>query len=821
MNTLRQRIEKGFADFAGLVFRHRIKTLVVSAVIIGTLLSQLPHIALDPSMEGFLHPEDPALKTYNAFRDQFGRDEVIIVGLRPDNVFDLKFLQTLKAIHEELEATVPYLDEVTSLINARNTRGDGDELIVEDLLEEWPRTAEELAQIRKRAMAHPMYRNLLLSKDGTFTTIIVRTQASTGPGSDDDILQGFDNPSGEDEPEAITGTRYLTDAQNTEVVEAVDKVVQKYKSQGQHIYLAGTPVVTHFLKWAMIKDMRKFMTLLVSVVAVAIFAMFHRISAVLLSLGVVVLSFLSTLSFMAFTGTALKIPTQVLPSFVLAVGVGTSIHILAIFYHRLEKGDPKREAIIYALGHSGLAILMTNMTTAAGLLSFAGADVAPVADLGIFASVGVMLSLLYTVILLPPLISFVPFRSRHASRIAKNGSRMDRLLETISRIATTHPRKILGISTVVILLSIAGATQIRFSHYPLLWFKADNPIRRDTEMIDTTMRGSMTIEVVLDTGEENGWHSPDRINRLAAADAAMEALTYDNNYVGKAFSLTTILKEINQALNENRNEAYVIPDDSDLIAQEFLLFENSGSDDLEDFVDSRFSKARFTMKFPFKDAVHYKPFQRMIEAYFHKNFPNIDLKFTGMISLLARTISNTITSLAESYAIAMVVITCMMVLLIGRVRIGLLSMIPNLAPILLMMGVIGAFHFPMDMFTMMVASIAIGLAVDDTIHFMHNFRRYYEASGDPRQAVHETLHTAGRAMLVTTVVLSMGFFIYMFASLNNIIRFGFLTGITLIAALLSDYFLGPALMVMVNKKKEGNEIQTDRWTVHRTSATDP
>jgi len=173
-----------------------------------------------------------------------------------------------------------------------------------------------------------------------------------------------------------------------------------------------------------------------------------------------------------------------------------------------------------------------------------------------------------------------------------------------------------------------------------------------------------------------------------------------------------------------------------------------------------------------------------------------------MISLLASTISNTINSLAKSYAIAMVVITCMMVLLIGRLRIGLLSMIPNLAPILLMMGIIGAFNFPMDMFTMMVASIAIGLAVDDTIHFMHNFRRYYEASGDPHQAVYETLNTTGRAMLVTTIVLSTGFFIYMFASLNNIIRFGFLTGITLIAALLSDYFLAPALMVMVNKKKE-------------------
>ena len=801
MRNIRLRIEKGFAALAASIFTHRIKTLMLSGIITAALFTQLPHISLDTSMEGFLHPDDPALTAYNEFRSQFGRDEVIIIGFHPDNVFDLTFLNTLKAMHRELEEKVPHLDEVTSLINARNTRGEGDKLIVEDLLEEWPRSREALAKARQRALSNQMYRNILLSKDGTFTTIIVRTNAVSDQSSEIEILEGFDGDSLEDETQSLSATAYLSDKENTQVVEAVDAIVQKYKSQGHKIWLAGTPVVTHFLKWAMIRDMRKFMILVVAMISVALFAMFHRVSGILLPLLVVVLSFLSTLSIMAMTGTALKIPTQVLPSFILAIAVGTSVHILAIFYQRLEKGDAQKTAITYAMGHSGLAILMANMTTAAGLISFAAADVAPVADLGIYASVGIILSFVYTVLLLPALVALIPFGIKQASRATHNQVLMDRVLNAVSKIATTHPRKIVVISAVIIMISAMGASQIRFSHYPLKWFKAHNIIRKDTEAIDDAMRGSMTIEVVLDTGTENGWHNPERLKRLDAADAAMETLTHADNYVGKAFSLTTILKEINRALNENRKEAYTIPEDRDLAAQEFLLFENSGSDDLEDFVDSQFSKARFTMKFPFKDAVHYRPFQIMIREYFQKHFPDCQLKFTGMISLLARTISNTITSLAKSYAIAMVVITLLMILLIGRLRIGLLSMIPNLAPILLMMGIIGFFHFPMDMFTMMVASIAIGLAVDDTIHFMHNFRRYYEASGDPQKAVFETLHTTGRAMLVTTIVLALGFFIYMFASLNNIIRFGFLTGVTLIAALLADYFLAPALMVLVNKKK--------------------
>ena len=155
--------------------------------------------------------------------------------------------------------------------------------------------------------------------------------------------------------------------------------------------------------------------------------------------------------------------------------------------------------------------------------------------------------------------------------------------------------------------------------------------------------------------------------------------------------------------------------------------------------------------------------------------------------------------MAKSYITALLVITVLMVLLIGRIRIGLLSMIPNLVPILLMLGVIGATPIKMDLFTMMVASVAIGLAVDDTIHFMHNFRRYYEQNGDPKLAVHETLQTAGRAMLVTTIVLSLGFFIFVFATMNNLFNFGLLTAFTVLMALVADYLIAPALMVVVHR----------------------
>ncbi len=812
MTTIRNRLEKWFENLAHAIYRHRILTLIIMLALSGLLIVQIPKITIDTSTEGFLHEDDPALLAYNEFRDQFGRDEVIIVAIKATEVFDRRFLERLKALHEELEDKVPFIEDIISLINARNTRGESDELIVEDFLENWPSNQKELEIFKNRALSNPMYKNLLLSDDGRLTTIVIQTHSYTGLGQQVDALEGFeDNSPASDKnaKNAATAQGYLTDKENSQVVTAVQQIVKKYDASDFATYVAGSPVVTHFLKRAMISDMRKFVGLAVATVAVLLFLMFRRITGVVFPLFIVILSLLSTAGIMAVTGTAIKLPTQILPSFLLAVGVGTSVHILAIFFQRYREKENKEEAIAYALGHSGLAVVMTNVTTACGLMSFATSEVAPIADLGVFAGIGVLIAFINTIILMPALLALVPLRSRKNSDSSQKTTLMDRFLTLISHFSTGHPKAILIVSAVVICVSLAAAARIRFSHDPLGWFPVNNSIRVATEKLDHEMRGTINLEVIIDTAKENGLYDPDILNRLEEAAVFSEAQIYEDVFVGKAWSLTTILKEINRALNENRQEFYTVPQNKKLVAQEFLLFENSGSDDLEDVVDSQFSKARFSMKGPFQDAVHYATLLSVIERYFRAQFPDADITLTGMMVLLSKTISNAIHSMAKSYITALVVITILMMVLIGKVRIGLLSMIPNLMPILLMLGIIGATPISMDLFTMMVASIAIGLAVDDTIHFMHNFRRYYEQTGDPQLAVYKTLHTTGRAMLVTTIVLSIGFFIFVFAEMNNLLNFGLLTSFTILMALLADYLVAPALMVLVNPKVEqpkGGEV---------------
>ena len=372
-----------------------------------------------------------------------------------------------------------------------------------------------------------------------------------------------------------------------------------------------------------------------------------------------------------------------------------------------------------------------------------------------------------------------------------------------AHISTTYSKQIISVSAIIFFVAIFGLLKISFFHDPLKWIPETWETRQATELLDVEMKGTGVIEVVIDTGKENGLYDPKIIEALDKLHSNINKLELDGIFVGKSMSLIDVLKESNRALHANKAEFYTPPLNRELIAQELLLFENSGSDDLEDLVDSQFSKARFTIKTPWMDAARNTAFLNEIEKEFSSILGDTaSSSATGMGSLFGRTMNAAINSTKVSYLAAAVVITIMMILLLGDVKLGLVSMIPNLLPIIISLSVMGYFNMPLDMFTMLIGSIAIGLVVDDTIHFLHNFRRYHRESNDVRNAVEKTLLSTGRAIFVTTVVLCIGFFIFMTADMANVIRFGLITGTTIILALLSDLLLAPALMQVMYGKKQ-------------------
>ncbi len=812
MKRVTKKINRFFESLGDFFYVHKYVSIITMLSIAFALGLQLPGLKVDTTIEGFLREDDPALIKFYEFRKQFGRDDAIIIALNPPDIFSLNFLNILKSLHYELEDNVPYLNEITSMINARFTIGRGDELIVEDLLEKWPEDETQLEILREKVFANPLYKNTLISEDGKFTTITIKIESFINDETDSGTseLQDFNDDLFEDEL-----SEYITDAEETtsqseindqKIITSIKEIISDHRDLDFPVYLSGSPVINTELTEAMQRDMTLFMGLAILVISIFLYILFQSWHGVMLPLLVVILTLISTLGLMALSGTAIKLPSQIMPSFLLVVCVCDSVHILAIFYRSVMEGREKQKALREALGHSGTALLMTTVTTSGGLLSFANADIAPVADIGIFGPVGVLLAFIYTIVLLPPLLSIIPMKNSTPGEKAYNDKKgpgiIDGILTCFGNMAVNYPKTIIGVSLGLLCIAIASIPGLTLSHHPVLWLPENAEVRRATEIVDEKLKGTSTLEVILDTGEENGWYDPELLQDLNRMSAYAESYSEGNVFVGQAISLVDMLKEINQALHENRSDFYTIPEDRNLIAQEFLLFENSGSDDLEDLVDSQFSKSRFSLKLPTIDAVEYTGFTNIFEKRLINELNGtVEITITGIVALLLRTIHAMMISMIKSYTTALIVISILMIILLGRLGIGLLSMIPNLFPIILILGIMEWFHISLDAFTLLIGSIAIGLVVDDTIHFFNNFQFFYDREGDVRKAVVLTLQSTGRAVLFTSLVLSSGFFIYMFASLGNLFYFGLLTGITILLALCADLILAPALMVLYLEKR--------------------
>lgn len=774
---------------AGLMcYTHRFKTLAICLLLTLLAFQSFPRLRMDVSIEGFLKPDDPVLAAYNRFRADFDNDELIVVGIEGDRVFDPAFLEKLNRLHHELEENVPYVDEITSLINVRNTRGQGDTLIVEDLFEQFPGTGPELDTLKRRTAQNRLYKNLVISEDMRTTAIVIRL-LSFSPGNTGDIMQEFENTGlpGQN----LDHRKKLTVAESGAAVEKARNIVQAYQSGDFRVFLSGAAAVDHFLVTIIPKDTKKFMMLAYLTVIVLLGLIFRRVSGILIPVAVVSLTLIFTLALFALSGVTIKLPTQTLPSFLLAVSVCYSVHILALFHYRRDRGEPRKQALGRALSHSGKAIVLTGITTAAGLLSFSGSKNAPISELGLFAGSGVCIAVLLTFILVPALVSFIPEKKTVGHT---RPSALDRLLTGIAAFATGHYRLVLATAFLVLLVCAAGISQIRFSHNTLKWLPETAAIRMDTEYLDRHLKGTVSMEVIIDTQKENGLYDPALLRRMDAVSQEIQDLSTDRVATGKAWSLVEIIKETNQALHGNDPSRYTIPDSRDLLVQELFLFSNSGSDDLEDFTDSGFSKARISVKLPFVDAIAYHGYIQKVDALLKKEFPGISVTTTGLVMIYARVIANTISDMKISYAVAVCAVTLMMIFLIGNIRMGLISMIPNLFPIIVVIGVAGFLQVPFSLFIMLIGNIVIGLAVDDTIHFMHNFNTCFQQGLSCKQSVENTLLTSGRAMLLTTLILCSAFFIYLFSSLNHLNHFGILAGLAVIFALVADFFVTPALM---------------------------
>jgi uncharacterized protein len=808
MARWRCELEETFEALARWTCRRARWVIAACALLVAALGAQAVRIEVDTSPEAMLHADDPVRRSYDAFRDEFGSDQVIVVGVGAPERFHDAFLARLRALHRDLEARVPLVRRVDSLVNVRFTRGEEDEFRVGELLADWEARGGDAAALQAFAVHHPLYRDNLISSDGRLVALTIETEAVLGDPevATSDALAGFAELDGDVDGNGggtgATARRYLSSRERAEVVDAVRAVLAEHRADDLPLYLSGTPVVVDAFDRATMADV----TLCASASAVAILLIlvwfFRRVSGVLLPNLVVVAALASTFGLMGLLGAPFTLTTNTLIPVLITVGVCSSIHLLAIFYRHFPNGVEKGDAIAHAVGHAGPAIVMTSLTTAAGFLSFALADLSATAEMGRYAAIGVLFCLLYTLFLLPAALAVTPIR-RHVRNPATSAT-ADRFLLWVANASLRHPRAILLASLAIAAIAFGGIGLVRFSHDPISYFAADAAVRTDLATIDRELRGGTTLEVVIDSGAENGLYEPALLRAVDALGYALPKATGHLLAVSRVFSLNDIVKETHQALHGNDPSRYAIPPDRATLSQELFLFENSGSADLGRMVDATYRQARLTIKTPYSDGVVYRDFVAEVERHFEGELGAVAaVDLTGGMALEAQAVPKALESMRESYVLAFLGISVLMIVFLGSLRIGLVAMIPNLLPIAAALGLMGWLDVPLDMTTITIGSIGLGLVVDDTIHFFYNFQKYHERTGDLRRAVEATFLGTGRAMMVTSLVLVGTFWVDVLASLANVVRFGLFIGLIVIFALLADLLVAPALMRVLHRRRAG------------------
>ena len=779
-------------------------------------ISQIFYIQFDTSLEGFLKHDDPAIAELIAARKEFGHGEIILVTMAADDLFQPSHLRAIQQLHRQIEAEVPWLDTVTSLLNARQLEAEGDTLLITDLLEPFPQTTGQLQQVKAEALSNPLYKNLIISADGHFTTIAVKplsylpadiTKSADVMAHDDfdnfdaDAEEAlFDEASLDEATDSYELGERVTESQLNIISNQVTAIAQQYQADGRKIYVGGMPVITSALIDTMIWEMLTFMPLAFITIAIMMAVLFRRRHGVMLPMMTVALTLLTTVGLISAAGVPLQTTMMILPSFLLTVSVGASVHLLTLFFRAYDAGTDKIQALREAMVHTRTPIIFTSLTTAVGLLSFAGSPMIALARLGLFSGIGIGIALVYTLTLVPALICLqnLPRKPR-----AQPSPAVTKLINGATHLSTRHPFAVVIISFMLAGTAITGVQQLQFSHNPMNWMNPDAPINQAVYAIDNNMGGSISVDIIIDSGVSDGIYEPAFLQQIEAFTDWLQAYEHGTVHVAKVYGINDIVKEAHKVLNNNDQAFYTIPDSAAMVANELFLIQNAGPDELEPMLDNDNRITRLSAVMPWLDTLHYKPFIEDLEAQSETIFgANVDVTLTGMVPVMGTTLDHVISTTAESYLIAFTLVSLMLIILLGSLRYGILAMIPNLSPILITMGLMFLLNIPLDMFTILVASIAIGIAVDDTVHFMYHCKHNYQRCGDMPMSIFGALDTSGRAMLTTSTILTIGFAMLMWSDLNNLFNFGMLIGTTVFLALIADFLFAPALMMLFGRSHE-------------------
>ena len=780
-------LSKLFRAIAAWSYDHRWVVLIGSFAAWG-LGGYLAYGArIDNSFDAFFDTDDPTYGAYQRFREDFESDETAYIVYRvPEGPWNIEVMRKIEQLTRALEDEVPFVKEVTSLSNAEFMEGaPPDDILVYDLLAKFPEDQDELLVIRDKVMKKPLYVGGLVSADTTLGAIIVEmTRSSIDPVEEIKL-----------DPDGGDGLDNLYPQVS---FDAIEDILQRPEYAGIEFFHSGDVALNATYNRILFEeDLPLILSLTVLVIALSLALVFRRPIGVIGPFMVVAFAMAISVGVIGLLGWRIDFMFGLMPTLLITVGVADSVHILSEFSIYQQRLRDRRDAIRQTLYLVGAPCLLTSLTTAAGFLSLSLSPVKSVSHLAVYSAAGAVAAFLASISILVAFLSFgrrVPVEAsaeKERAR-AKGGARFVAALRFVAGFVIRFRNPILITFGLVFIASTLGISMLTVDSNFLTEFSESVPVRRTTKFVDDHMSGTSSIVYLFDSGEPDGIKEPSALREIERVQREAER----HSLVTKTYSVVDLLKDINQSFHNGDPAYHKIPESRELVAQYLLVYEMSGGEEIRDYVSFDYARASLELRCKQVETSRLQAFVDEIDGYLEREPLNATtVSTTGIGALWLKFVDYITWSQIQGALLAFVVISLMMCFVFRSFKIGLLSMIPNLSPVILVLGGMGWAGMPLDYYRLLIAPVAIGIAVDDTIHLLTRYHHEFLNCRDYEKALYASMEDVGRALFITSAILVAGFLMNGFSVMDSQKSFGMLLAAVIATALIADFLLMPALVL--------------------------
>lgn len=721
----------------------------------------------------WFNKNDEKIEVLNSFERRFGNDESLVIAIHhPDGLFTPERMQAVVEISEGAWR-LPQVIRVDSLKNFSLIESLEDEIIIEPFLDNktnW--TQAELDAKKETALEHETLPGYLISDDAKTAMIFARL-TPTLEGSPDYEL----------------------------IIDKARELKEKHQGKdGLKIYLSGEATMNNTFREISNKDMEKILPALSLLLILSLFFIFRSVTAMLLPLFITAATLLTTLGGAFYFGLKFNSILGILPAILIAVSVADSVHILVTYFQFKAKGMHFKKAAELSLKKNIIPVFLTSISTMMGFMSLTLTELIPIQRLGLLAGAGCLIAFIYSMFFLGSFLYLFDLKTPALfQKLFSHEETHNSYSEKLTAFIVKRKTAILIFFGLLSVVSVGLSTQNTINSNPLSYFSKDVPLKEANDFILNNFGGNAGPELMIQSGEVDGIKDPEFLRKVER----FKNWLAEFEFVDKTIDIVDIVKDMNQSLHAANPEYYRIPDSQNKVAELLFLYTLSLPQgmDLNNRMSLDFQDMRMSVLWQVKTSAVWGEMVKKIESKAQEM--GLDVVVTGKTNLFQSMMSYVVATFFKSIITASVLVCLLMMLLFKSFKIGLISLIPNFIPLFLGGAYMKLLGLNLNIGTTLVASVCLGIAVDDTIHFLSNYYRLTKEEGKSKaQAIENIFAYTGNALMITTVILVSCFGLFMLGDFTPNVNFGLLSALVLTSALIVDFVFLPALLLTGGKKQK-------------------